>query len=86
MAEAEKSEREKLLERIPAPDRRSEPRPEVPGAEPGFLTGLGAGIDLLAAECRAEACAAACSLALCAAPPPPVPPLLPVFPPVPAKA
>tara|TARA_R110002051_G_scaffold210432_1_gene275967 strand:- start:309 stop:2954 length:2646 start_codon:yes stop_codon:yes gene_type:complete len=44
MANGEKSEREKLLERIPAPDRRSEPRPEVPGAEPGFMTALGAGI------------------------------------------
>lgn len=41
---AEESEREKLLARIPAPDRRSEPRPEVPGTKPNFPTGFVAGI------------------------------------------
>lgn len=44
MANGEKSEREELLEMIPAPNRRDEPRPEVSGARPGFFTGLGAGI------------------------------------------
>jgi|21_taG_2_1085346.scaffolds.fasta_scaffold05361_3 hypothetical protein len=54
MANGEKSEREKLLEMIPAPNRRDEPRPEVPGAEPGFLTGFGAGIVPLKGEAPDE--------------------------------